>query len=119
MKSGSPASKAIWVDVKRRHMIQRLAPNGRMALLLTATLADEFTASAQPIEESIAMAREFREATQRGDALGLTTSELAFYDALANNESAARGKVAQPGTRHAAAPQVPAGHAGRGDPVGA
>ncbi len=46
--------------------------------------------SAQVIEELIAMAKEFRAAAQRGDALGLNTSELAFYDALANNESAVR-----------------------------
>ena len=44
--------------------------------------------SAQVIEELIAMAREFREAAQRGDALGLNDSELAFYDALADNASA-------------------------------
>ncbi len=46
--------------------------------------------SAQVIEELIAMAKEFREAAKRGDELGLNTSELAFYDALANNESAVR-----------------------------
>lgn len=46
--------------------------------------------SAQVIEELIAMAKEFREAAQRGDALGLNHSELAFYDALADNDSAAR-----------------------------
>lgn len=44
--------------------------------------------SAQVIEELIVMAREFREATKRGDKLGLNESELAFYDALADNESA-------------------------------
>ena len=44
--------------------------------------------SAQVIEELIAMAKEFREAAKRGDELGLNPSELAFYDALANNESA-------------------------------
>lgn len=38
----------------------------------------------------IAMAKEFREAAKRGDQLGLNESELAFYDALANNESAVR-----------------------------
>jgi type I restriction enzyme R subunit len=47
--------------------------------------------SAQVIEELIEMAREFRAAAQRGDALGLNESELAFYDALADNESAVRG----------------------------
>ncbi len=46
--------------------------------------------SAQVIEELIAMAKEFREAAKRGDQLGLNPSELAFYDALANNESAVR-----------------------------
>ena len=45
------------------------------------------------LEELIAMAREFREAAQRGDALGLNPSELAFYDALADNESATRELV--------------------------
>ena len=46
--------------------------------------------SAQVIEELIVMAKEFREVAKRGDALGLNPSELAFYDALANNESAVR-----------------------------
>lgn len=46
--------------------------------------------SAQVIEELIAMAREFREETARGEKLGLNDNEFAFYEALANNESAAR-----------------------------
>jgi len=46
--------------------------------------------SAQVIEELIAMAKEFREAALRGDKLGLNQSELAFYDALTDNESAVR-----------------------------
>jgi type I restriction enzyme R subunit len=46
--------------------------------------------SAQVIEELIAMAKEFREAAKRGAELGLNDSELAFYDALADNESAVR-----------------------------
>lgn len=46
--------------------------------------------SAQVIEELISMAKEFREAAKRGENLGLNESELAFYDALANNESAVR-----------------------------
>lgn len=46
--------------------------------------------SAQVIEELIAMAKEFRAAAKRGDELGLNESELAFYDALADNESAVR-----------------------------
>jgi type I restriction enzyme R subunit len=46
--------------------------------------------SAQVIEELIAMAKDFREASKRGENLGLNESELAFYDALADNESAVR-----------------------------
>lgn len=46
--------------------------------------------SAQVIEALIGMAREFREAAKRGDELGLNDSELAFYDALADNASAVR-----------------------------
>ncbi|GAB4061307.1 type I restriction endonuclease subunit R [Uliginosibacterium sediminicola] len=46
--------------------------------------------SAQIIEELIAMAKEFREAARRGEKLGLNNAELAFYDALADNESAVR-----------------------------
>jgi type I restriction enzyme R subunit len=46
--------------------------------------------SAQVIEELIAMAKELREAAMRGEHLGLNEAELAFYDALANNESAVR-----------------------------
>lgn len=46
--------------------------------------------SAQVIEELIQMAKEFRDASKRGENLGLNDSELAFYDALADNESAIR-----------------------------
>lgn len=46
--------------------------------------------TAQVIEELIEMAKKFQEAAERGDALGLTHDELAFYDALAMNEAAVR-----------------------------
>ena len=44
--------------------------------------------AAQVIEELIQMAREIREASERGEKLGLTDEELAFYDALETNDSA-------------------------------
>src|SRR3989338_4441283 len=44
--------------------------------------------SAQVIAELIELAKEVREAQKRGDELGLTDEEVAFYDALADNESA-------------------------------
>jgi type I restriction enzyme R subunit len=46
--------------------------------------------TAQVIEELIAMAKKFREAANRGAALGLSDDEVRFYDALADNESAVR-----------------------------
>lgn len=46
--------------------------------------------TAQVIEELIAMAKKFKAAANRGDALGLTDDEIRFYDALVNNESAVR-----------------------------
>nr|WP_278421368.1 type I restriction endonuclease subunit R [Stutzerimonas kunmingensis] len=46
--------------------------------------------TAQVIEELIQMAKEFKAALEREAALGLSHDEIAFYDALANNESAVR-----------------------------
>jgi type I restriction enzyme R subunit len=46
--------------------------------------------TAQVIEELIEMAKKFREASHRGETLGLTEDEVRFYDALADNESAVR-----------------------------
>ena len=46
--------------------------------------------AAQVIEELIQLAKEMREANARGDALGLTEDEVAFYDALETNDSAVK-----------------------------
>ena len=40
------------------------------------------------IEELIKLAKEVRDAARRGEDLGISDDELAFYDALAQNESA-------------------------------
>ena len=44
--------------------------------------------AAQVIEELIQLAREMREANARGEKLGLSEDEMAFYDALETNDSA-------------------------------
>ena len=44
--------------------------------------------TAQVIEELIQLARDMREAGARGERLGLSEDELAFYDALETNDSA-------------------------------
>ncbi|WNK19068.1 type I restriction endonuclease subunit R [Halomonas piscis] len=46
--------------------------------------------TAQVIEELIAMAKQFKAEMERDAALGLNPDEVAFYDALATNESAVR-----------------------------
>ena len=46
--------------------------------------------TAQVMEELIQMAKEFQAVLEREAALGLGRDEIAFYDALAHNESAVR-----------------------------
>lgn len=46
--------------------------------------------AAQVIEHLIEIANEMREAQERGDELGLSEDELAFYDALETNDSAVK-----------------------------
>ena len=46
--------------------------------------------TAKVIEELIGLAKDLREASQRGEKLGLTEEELAFYDALGVNDSAVK-----------------------------
>ena len=44
----------------------------------------------QVIEELIQLAKEMREASKRGEELGLSEEEIAFYDALETNDSAVK-----------------------------
>ncbi len=46
--------------------------------------------TAKVIEELIALAKEMRAASARGESLGMTEDELAFYDALETNDSAVK-----------------------------
>jgi type I restriction enzyme R subunit len=46
--------------------------------------------TAEVIEELITLAKEMREADQRGEQLGLSEDEVAFYDALEVNDSAVK-----------------------------
>lgn len=46
--------------------------------------------TAQVMEELIAMAKKFKQAADRGGELGLNADEVAFYDALANNDASRR-----------------------------
>jgi len=46
--------------------------------------------TAQVMEELIAMAKKFKEEAERGASAGLNSDEIAFYDALSNNEESVR-----------------------------
>ncbi|MBH1978706.1 MAG: type I restriction endonuclease subunit R [Comamonadaceae bacterium] len=61
--------------------------------LLTSVIAryqNRSIETAQVMEELVDMAKKFRQAAGRGEALGLSEDEVRFYDALANNESAVK-----------------------------
>lgn len=49
--------------------------------------------TAQVIEELIGLARQMRQASARGETLGLAEDELAFYDALEVNDSAVKCRL--------------------------
>ncbi len=72
---------------KRKNVVQARS----FAEMLEQTVrryANRAVEAAQVIEELIQLAREVREANARGEALGLSEDELAFYDALETNDSA-------------------------------
>jgi type I restriction enzyme R subunit len=63
----------------------------RFSELLQASLvkyANRSIEAAQVIEELMAMARQFQVDAEKVQAMGLSAAEIAFYDALANNQSA-------------------------------
>ncbi len=72
---------------RRRHLVQA---RSFAELLEHAILRYHNKAidSAKVIEELIALAKEMRDADRRGDDLGLTDDEVAFYEALEVNDSA-------------------------------
>ena len=71
----------------RRNVVQSRAFSEMLDAALRRYQARAIT-TAQVIEELIELARQMREAQQRGEELGLTDDEVAFYDALGTNDSA-------------------------------
>ena len=72
---------------RRRNVVQARS----FAAMLEQTIRryqNRAVEAAQVIEELIGLAREMREASARGERLGLSEDELAFYDALGVNDSA-------------------------------
>ncbi|MEH6688377.1 MAG: type I restriction endonuclease subunit R [Halopseudomonas sabulinigri] len=79
-------------EIKSRFS-SNLAQEKKFSELLTNVITryqNRSIETAQVIEELIEMAKKFAEASRRGEGLGLNEDELAFYDALANNEASVR-----------------------------
>ena len=75
----------------RNHIRKNVVQARSFAELLEQTIRryqNRAIEAAQVIEELIDLARDMRKANARGEALGLTEDEIAFYDALETNDSA-------------------------------
>jgi type I restriction enzyme R subunit len=77
-------------QIRSRERVNIVQSRGfRESLELTLTrYNNRALTTAQVIEELIGLARVIRDAVHRGEASGLSEDEVAFYDALADNESA-------------------------------
>ena len=71
----------------KRNVIQSKAFSERLEAAIARYHANALT-TAQVIEELIQLAKDIRAARTRGEESGLSDEEIAFYDALAENESA-------------------------------
>ena len=76
------------VAVRRRRNVVQARSFAEMLEVTIRRYQNRSVAVDQVIEVLIELAREMREADSRGEQLGLTDDELAFYDALETNDSA-------------------------------
>ena len=76
------------VSVRRRKNVVQARSFSEMLEQTLRRYQNRAIEAAQVIEELIRLARNMREASARGEKLGLSEDELAFYDALETNDSA-------------------------------
>lgn len=81
----------------RRNVIQSRAFTERLEAAMARYHANAIT-TAEVLEQLIGLAKDIKEARQRGEESGLTNEEIAFYDALAENQSA-RELMGEPSLR--------------------
>jgi type I restriction enzyme R subunit len=81
----------------KRNVTQSKAFSERLQAAIARYHANAIT-TAQVIEELIQLAKDIRAARARGEELGLSPEEIAFYDALAENETA-RQVMGEPALR--------------------
>ena len=75
------------VSRTKSNVVQQKAFSERLQEAINRYHTNAIT-TAEVIEELIKLAKEIREARRRGEEAGLSEEEIAFYDALADNESA-------------------------------
>jgi len=89
------------VELLQKLLKGELRERGRKNVVMARSFADMLEQTlrryqnraieaAQVLEELIALAKDMREANGRGESLGLSEDEVAFYDALEANDSAVR-----------------------------
>lgn len=81
----------------RSNVVQAKAFSERLEAAIVRYHVNAIT-TAQVLEELIQLAKDIRAARQRGEETGLSDEEIAFYDALAENESA-RQLMGEPALR--------------------
>ena len=84
-----------WQDCSREKLNRKTSVNiiqaKKYSELLTNALNkyhNRTIEAAQVVEELIAMAKDFKQSQDRGEKLNLNDDEMAFYDALSDNDSA-------------------------------
>jgi type I restriction enzyme R subunit len=93
--------KNLAVEMLRKLLEGEIRTKGRKNIVLARSFAkmlenairqyqNRAIETAQVIEELIGLAKDLREAERRGEKLGLTEDEIAFYDALEVNDSAVK-----------------------------
>jgi len=83
--------KKLLNDEIRTRIRKNLIQSKKLSEMLESTIKkyqNNLLTTAQVIDELIKLAQDIRESDKRGESLNLSEDELAFYDALANNESA-------------------------------
>ncbi len=93
--------KNLAIEMLRKLLSDEIRTQARANLVLSRSFAqmleetvrkyqNRSLEAAQVIAELVQMAKEFKMSMKRGQKLGLTDAELAFYDALGTNDSAVR-----------------------------
>ncbi len=78
------------ISTRRRNNVVQARSFAQMLEQTLLKYQNRAIEAAQVIEELIELARDMRQANERGEALGLSEEELAFYDALETNDSAVK-----------------------------